>query len=193
LRAVDEHRHAGLLAKLPYRQHATGRPEHLREREQPRPWRHRRHERLRLGVRDDDAGAARVDRPEQAEVLLPRRHDLVLRAEVEPREDDVAPVRRRARQRDEIGRRAHERPERRAGLLAEREHPLEELLPEPAVLELVVELRLHCVRGGPGDRAEGPGVQIREPVEHREERACFGGCHETVTSTGAWSESTAPS
>ena len=37
--------------------------------------------------------------PEQAEVLLPSRDDLVLRAEVEPGEDDVAAVRRRAGER----------------------------------------------------------------------------------------------
>ena len=49
------------------------------------------------GSTRDDARAARVQRAEQAEVLLRRRHDLVLRLQVEPREDDVAAVGRRAR------------------------------------------------------------------------------------------------
>ena len=52
---VDEHRHAGLCAQLAHGQHATGRPQHLRQRQQPRPRRHRGPDRVRVGLDDDDA------------------------------------------------------------------------------------------------------------------------------------------
>ena len=41
-----------------------------------------------------------------------------------------------------------------------------------------------------GKRAERAGIQVRELPDDREQRACLGERHPTVTSTGAWSEST---
>ena len=52
---------------------------------------------------DDDARAARVERAEQAEVLLVGRDDLVVRAEPEPGDDDLAAARRRVGERDVLG------------------------------------------------------------------------------------------
>ena len=82
--------------------------------------------------------------------------------------------------------------ERRAGFRPQPEHPLEVLLAETAVLQLVVELRPDGVSRRLRDRAEGTRVEIGEPLEHREERPRLRGRHPIVTSTGAWSESTAP-
>ena len=80
LRAVDEHGDPGLLAQLAHGQHAPRRPEHLRQRQQPRPGRDRGADRVGLGIDDDDPGPRRGERPEEAEMLVGRRDDLVLRA-----------------------------------------------------------------------------------------------------------------
>ena len=52
-----------------------------------------------------------------------------------------------------------------------------------------------CIASSVGarERPERARVQVRDPLEHREERARLLGRHPTVTSTGAWSERTAPS
>ena len=73
----------------------------------------------------------------------------------------------------------------RAGLLAQVEHPLEVLLAEAAVGEIGVELLLHRRCGRARERAERAGVQVREPLEHREERAGLLGRHPILISTGA--------
>ena len=99
LRAVDQHGNARLRAKVEHGQDPAGRPDHLREREQPRPRRHRSADRLRVGRHDDDSRAGRGQRTEEAEVLVGRRHDLVVRAEPEPAEHDVAALRGARRQR----------------------------------------------------------------------------------------------
>ena len=83
------------------------------------------------------------------------------------------------------GRRADEAGERDAGLLAEVEHPLEVLLAEAALGEIGVELLLHRGCGRARERAERPGVQIREPLEHWEERPALLGRHPILISTGA--------
>ena len=87
---------------------------------------------------------------------------------------------------------ADEAGEHGAGLLAQLEHPLEVLLAEAAVGEIGVELLLHGRGGRARERAECPCVQIREPLEHREERTSLLGRHPILISTGAWSDSTAP-
>ena len=185
LGAVDQHRHARLLAQLAHGKRPAARPEHLRKGEQLRPRRHHRQDRVRVRLGHDDAGAARVHRPDQAEVLLGCRHDLVLRLQVEPGQNDVAAVRRRAGQRDLLGLGADEAGEDDPGLLAELEHALEVLLAEAAVGEIGVELLLHGRRRRARERAERPGVQIREPLEHGEERPAFLGRHPILISTGA--------
>ncbi len=109
-----------------------------------------------IGVDHDDAGAARVHRPDQAEVLLTSHDDLVVRPEVETCEHDVAAVRRRARQRDVLRLDAHERCESRAYVGSQ--------------LQMAVEVRLPHSTAAPGrpaavaaptsnvGRASGPNV-----------------------------------
>ena len=63
---------------------------------------------------DPHPGARGVQRAEQAEVLDVGRDDLVLGAEIESGEDDVARVRRRVRQRDVL----HLGPDQRGNLRA---------------------------------------------------------------------------
>ena len=114
-----------------------------------------------------------------------RGHDLVFRPQVEAGEDDVAAVGRRAGERDLLRLGADEAGECDAGLLAQAEHPLEVLLAEAAVGEIGVELLLHRSGGRAGERAEGAGVQVGEPLEHREERPALLGRHPILISTGA--------
>ena len=121
----------------------------------------------------------------QTEVLLGGGHDLVLRLQVEAGEDDVASVRGRAGERDLLRLGADEAGERCPGLLAQVEHPLEVLLAEAAVGEIGVELLLHGRGRRARERAERAGVQVREPLEHREERTSLLGRHPILISTGA--------
>ncbi len=79
---------------------------------------HRREDPVRVGLDHHHPGAGRRDRAEQAEVLVGRGHDLVVRVEIETREDDVAALRRRRRQRDGARLRSHERREAAAELFA---------------------------------------------------------------------------
>ncbi len=94
---------------------AAGRPEHLRGRDQPRPRRDRREDRVRVGLRRRRRAAGEAPTgPEQAEVLVRRRDDLVVRPEPE-----AARARSRSRRRGRVGERdlrrlgADERGERR--------------------------------------------------------------------------------
>jgi hypothetical protein len=133
-----------------------------------------------------------VQRTEQTEVLLARRHDLVVRAEVEPREDDVAAVRRRAGERHLRRVDADERGEPAAQLVAEAEHPREVRRTEPAALAVRAQLGVHRVERRPRQRAERAGVEVGVPLEHGEERPRLLEGHPTVTSTGAWSDRRRP-
>ena len=146
------------------------------------------------GRRDADARARRVQRPEQPEVLLVRRHDLVVRAEAEPGEDDVAAVRGRRRQRDVLGRHAGSAPpacraRARAALACPRVVPG----PGAALGEVDERLRDHRLGGRPGERPVRAGVEVGDALEDGERRPGFlEGHEETVSSTGAWSDSTTP-
>ena len=133
-----------------------------------------------------------MQRPEQAEVLVGRRHDLVLGREAEPGENDVAAVGRRGSERDALGTDADERAQLGARLLAQRQHTLEPLLAETAQLEIAPPLRRHRVSGFAGERPERAGVEIGDAVEHRESGAGLLEAHPTRISTGAWSDSTTP-
>ena len=156
----------------------------MRERKQTRPRRHGREDRVGVRLHDDDAGAARMKRAQQAEVLGVRRHDLVLRRKLEPGEDDVAAVGGRARQRDLLDLDADEAGERAAHLEAQREHPLEVRRAEAAVLELGALLALHGVECRPSQRPERAGIEIGLPLEHRKERPRLVEGHPTFVSTG---------
>ena len=100
LGAVDENRQASPLAQLVHREQLARRPEHVRQGQEPRARRDRRHDLVRIGRDDDDASLRRVQRAEQAEVLVRRRDHLVAVAEIETGQHDVAPVRRRRGERD---------------------------------------------------------------------------------------------
>ncbi len=199
LGAVDQDRQAGFLPQLRDWKQVAGHPRDVRQREQARarpdlgeePL-----ERLR-GLeaprrRDPDTRPRRVQRPEQPEVLLVRGHDLVVRAEPEPGEDDVAAVRGRRRQRDVVGGHADQRRQLAAHALAQRPR-LRVVAGTCAPLREVDErLRHHRLRGLPRERAVRAGVEIGDALEDRKRRSGFLERHETVSSTGAWSESTTP-
>ncbi len=97
LGAVDEDGQPGLGLDALGLEGVPAHPRDVRDRDQLRllgdrledPVLRRRH----------DPGAGCVQRPDQPEVLDVARHDLVVRPEVEPGEDDVAAVGRRSRQR----------------------------------------------------------------------------------------------
>ena len=65
LGAVRQHRHAAPLPQLRKREDGSGRPEHLRGRDQPRPRRDGREDRVRVGL-DDDAHEPARRRPGRA-------------------------------------------------------------------------------------------------------------------------------
>ena len=85
------------LAQLGQREDGAGRPQHLRDRDQPRPRRDRGEDRVRVGLDDDDPRRRGAERAEQPEVLVGRRHDLVVGPEAEAAEHDRAAVGRRVR------------------------------------------------------------------------------------------------
>ena len=118
---------------------------------------------------------------------------LVLGPEAEPGKDDVAAVRRRAGQRDLLGRGSDEEGNRGAHLRPQLEQPLEVRLAEAAALEVGVQLTPLGRPTAEAVRPERARVQVRDPLEHGKERARLARSHPIVTSTGAWSESTSPS
>ena len=96
------------------------------------------------------------------------RHDLVVRPEVEPGEDDVAAVGRRSRQRDLRRLHREQRGELRAHHVAQLERAREVRLAAATlrgVDELLGDDRLD---GRPRERPVRARVQVREPVEDRE-------------------------
>ena len=95
--------------ELVHRQHGAGRPEDVRDSDEPRPRGDRIDDLLGLGVSHHDARARGVQRADEAEVLVRRRDHLVAFAQVETRERDIAAVGRRGGQRDLVGRHADER------------------------------------------------------------------------------------
>jgi hypothetical protein len=126
-----------------------------------------------------------VEREQETGVLVRRRHDLVVRSEVEPRDDDVAAVGGRPRERD-LGRRdSDETCKPLAHALSQSEDAVEVPFAQPSALTVGTELDLHRVDGRSRQRAEGAGVQVRRPLEHREEPARLLEGHSIVTSTGA--------
>src|SRR6478672_3133761 len=126
-------------------------------------------------------------------MLLVCHHDLVIRTEAEAGEHDRAAARGRIGkcnvQRIDVEHGCEARPR----LFAEREAPLEPLLPAPPVLEIVSRLVDHRVGRRTRDRPVRARVEIRVALEHGELRAGFLEGHPTWSSTGAWSETSRPS
>ena len=118
-------------------------------------------------------------------MLVGRRHHLVLGPEVEAGDDDVAAVRRRAGQRDLVRVDADEGREPLTQPVAQPEHVLEVRLPEPTVGGGGPQLVLHRVDRRPCQRPERPRIQVRDPLERREERSRLLDRHPTRASTGA--------
>ena len=147
------------------REHGSGRPEHLRGRDQPRPRRDGREDRVRVGLDDDHTGRRGADRAEQPEVLVGRRHDLVLGPEAQAAEHDRAALGRRVGQSDLGGVGVHERRERGPRLVPEREGLLEVRDPAPAPAEIVGDSAGERLRDRTRERTERPRVQVRDGLE----------------------------
>ena len=122
----------------------------------------------------DDAGAGRMQRADEPEMLDVARHDLVLRAELEPRQDDVAPVRRRAGEGDLLRLDGQERGASLARTSSRMAERAGEVRLAAAALRQVDELlREHRLDRRPRERSVRACVQVREVVEYRESGACL--------------------
>ena len=145
-------------------------PRHVRAGYEPRRARDLAGE---LGEGDDAdldpvAPAGPPERREQAGMLLVGGDDLVAGAQIETPDHGVDAVGRRARQRD-LGRVTAERVGvAGAGLGGERHQLFEVRPPAAAAIGLGLDPATDRVRGGARNRAFGSGVQVREPLEHRE-------------------------
>ncbi len=195
LGTVGEHGNAAPLAQLAQRQHRPGGPEHAGGCDEPRARADGCGDAVGIGRHDDDLRRGGAERPEQPEVLVGGRHDLVLRTEAEPAQDDPAAVGRRRRQRDRLGPRPDERAERGAEVLPERERLLEVRLTRPPPDEVPLDTRLQRLRNRSRERPEGAGVEVGDRLQHREQRPRLRERHSstsTVASTTGWSESTTP-
>ena len=137
---------------------------------------------------------ARGDEPaHEPRVLGIGRHDLVIRPDAEPAENDVAALGRRGGQRDLLGRRDQEARKRCAKLLPLGQHLLEVRAARAPVLELPPLDRLHRLDARARQGPERAGVQVGKALEHREALPDGYEVDATTASTGAWSESTTPS
>ena len=197
LGAVHQHRRSRCVrcfCDLAQRQDAAVRPEHVRERHQPRARPDQRGDRVerigavqRLGDAHDDAVAADEgrERLEQARVLVVGRDDLVAGREVEAAEHEIHAAARRVRQRDALGIAAHGLGDGRARSIADAlELGVAGGADATARLDLV-DARPHGVCGARRQRAPRAGVEVHgiarrrhsgahdfEGVEH--ETACYG-------------------
>ena len=128
------------------------------------------------------AVARRLQRPDQAGVLLVGGHDLVARAEVHPGHDGADPLAGGGGQRD-VGDVAAQHP-RVAG--AQRVLQLEapqEVRRGPALVELGLELLARRSHGGGGQRPVRARVEVGDRLEDGELGAQGGGVHRRGTVT----------
>ena len=129
------------------------------------------------GSDDDDARAGGVQRPEQPEVLVRRRDDLVAGAELQAGEDDVAAIRRRRSERDVLAVDADELGDvcpQRLTHLQEMREPSEAstTLPNTRLL-----LRAHRLDRSACEGPDAPGLEVGVALEHGKLRACLLGGH----------------
>ena len=109
--------------------------------------------------------------PEQAEVLVRGRDQLVIRPQLEPGQDEIASVGRRSRERNLLRVDADEAGELGAELRAEREDALDVVEPDPAVGEISLLLGAHGLRRCAGQRAGASRLEVRHAFEHGKLRA----------------------
>ena len=117
-------------------------------------------------------------------MLVGRRDHLVLRAEAETGEHDLAAVRGRGCQCELRRLRSDERCERPTNELAQLEGSSEVRHPAAALPQIAIELGRHRFARGLRQRPERPGVEIRDPLEHREQRARLLEGHPALHSAG---------
>ena len=118
-------------------------------------------------------------------MLVRRRHDLVARLEIEPRENDVAAVRRRHRERDLIRLGGDECCDLRAQLPTQREHPLEVRTVDPPALEVVGQRCGDRLHHPARERPERAGVEVRHALEDGEHGTGLVERQPILSSTGA--------
>ena len=112
--------------------------------------------RLAARVRHANGRPGRLQRPQQPEVLLVRRHDLVPWGDAQAREDDLAAMRRRGRQRQMVVAHAEQCGDLRADAGAKLLQRVEVRAAASPVLELEVNFRPHRVHRRLRERAESP-------------------------------------
>ncbi len=128
--------------------------------------------------RDPDVDTRALQSPErrqQTRVLLVGGEHLVAGAQVEAREDRVAPVGRRAGERDVGGVGMQNARVGRAQLVSGPAYGVEVVLAGPAPVELELDPLADRIGGGTGQRAFGPGVQVRLAFQDRKLGAELGG------------------
>ena len=118
-------------------------------------------------------------------MLAVGRDDLVVRGQAEPRQDDVAAVRGRGRERHVLGRHADEGRELLPHGRPQLERTLEVRRPAAAVLEIGLLLGGHRLDRRAGERPVRARVQVGEPLEDGELRASLLEGHSNLVSTGA--------
>ena len=162
------------------RQHRPGRPEDVRDRDQPRSRGHGGGDALGIRIRDHDARAGGMERPQQPEVLVGGGDQLVFRAELQPCQHDVAAVGGRGRERHVLGADADEAGDLSSQLLALLEEAHEAGVASAALLDADLLLRGHGVDRPARERADAAGLEVGEPLENRELRACFFEGHASI-------------
>ena len=173
LRSIDQDWDSRPLAELADRQHLPRRPEDVREGEQTCPRRDRRLDRFRVRRDDHRPRSGCVQRADQPEVLVRGRDHLVAGAETQPREDDVAAVRRGRGQRDLVRLRADEVGKLGAQLGSKGEDALDVLDPHPALAQVPPLLGAHRLGRPASKRPRASRLQIGDLLEHRKLGACL--------------------
>src|SRR5205823_5426521 len=192
LRTVDQKWRSPRLAQPREIESAAGRPEDVRDGDQPSAWRHRGEQRLFVCLSNDNTGAARVQRADQAEMLLIGCDDLVLRAELESGEHDLAPARRRIGEGDELRGGSQDCCDPAADSLSHLPDLLDPGRPAAALRKIALEPSPRSVDGRLRQRPVRACVEVREALQDGKLRPRLLERHSTTASTGAWSERTRP-
>ena len=119
-------------------------------------------------ARDADPRARGLEWAEQPGMLDVGCEDVVVGVEGEAAEDDVAAVRGRPGQRKLLRRRVQQRGEPRTKALPGLHQPLPVAGSAAALLEVTPAAELEGRRGRAAERPKGAGIEVGEPLEHRE-------------------------